>query len=392
MKTHSMRALVLSLPLLATPVLAQQAHVNLDWDPQRNTDGLKPFGAQAISPEVHDDRTVTFRVPAPEATQVALTGYALFAVLDAEDPLPMKKGEGGVWEVTVGPVPPDIYVYRVRIDGVDVADPNNTLAGSADQPPYSLLVVHGDRPAYYDAKPVPHGTVTRHVYHSQVTGGERELYVYTPPGYDLTKRYPVLYLMGGSGELASNWMIEGRANFIMDNLLAEGRAVPMLIVVPNNQLIHRSHPEHRELTFDLVEAELKQQVLPLIESAYSVRTDPGGRALAGLSMGGRHATVVGLRNLDLFGSLGILSAGVQNAETVLAGALADPKLNERIDYLLVGQGSLEERPGGRTEVLHELLEKNGVEHEYYVGGNAHDWATWRHLLYARLLPGLWREQ
>lgn len=391
MPTRSPLRIALVLPLLAAPALAQQAHVNLDWDPQRNTAGLKPFGAHAISPEVHGDRTVTFRVPAPEATQIALTGYALFAVLEAEDPLPMKKGEDGVWEVTIGPVPPDLYVYRVRVDGVDVADPNNTLAGYADQPPYSLLVVPGDGPAYYDARPVPHGTVTRHIYHSDVTRGERELYVYTPPGYATTRRYPVLYLMGGSGELASNWMVEGRANFIMDNLLAEDAAEPMLIVVPNNQLIHRSHPEHRELTFDLVAAELKRHVLPLVESRYSVVASPRGRALAGLSMGGRHATVVGLRNLDLFGSLGILSAGVQDAETVLAGPLADTKLNERIDDLFLGQGSLEARPGGRTEALHELFEKHGVEHEYYVGGNAHDWATWRHLLHAKLLPGLWRE-
>jgi enterochelin esterase-like enzyme len=384
--------LALTLTMLAGPVAAQQAHVNLDWDPQRNTEGLTPYGARVVSPVVHDDRTVTFRVPAPEATQVALAGRPLFAVLEAEDSLPMKKGEDGVWEVTIGPVPADIYIYKIRIDGVDVADPNNTVAGTADQPPYSLLVVHGDGPAYYDAKPVPHGTVTRHVYHSKVTRGERELYVYTPPGYDPMRRYPVLYLMGGSGELASNWMIEGRANFIMDNLLAEDGAVPMVIVVPNNQLIHRRHPEHRERTFDLVEAELKQHVLPLVESRYSVETSPRGRAIAGLSMGGRHTIVIGLRNLDLFGSLGVLSAGIQDAEERLAPLLSDPAINDRIDYLLVGQGALEARPDGRTEVLRGVFEKHGIEHEYYVGGNAHDWATWRHLLHEKLLPGLWRKR
>jgi enterochelin esterase family protein len=364
--------------------------VNLDWNPQANTEGLLPFGMKLISPDVADDRRVTFRVAAPEAREVALTGYALFAVLEAEAPLPMTKGEQGIWEVTVGPLPADIYVYRIRIDGVDVADPSNTLAGYADQAPYSLLVVHGDGPAYYDARPVPHGAVTRHVYHSEVTEGERELDVYTPPDYDPQRRYPVLYLMGGSGELASNWMNEGRAGFILDNLLAEGRAEPMLIVVPNNQLLHRGHPRHRELTFDLVGAELKRHVLPLVEARYSTIALPSGRALAGLSMGGRHAMRVGLGNLDLFGSVGILSAGDEEAETSLAAFLNDPAANDRVDYLFVGQGTLEAQPGNRTDALRLALERHGIEHEYYVGGNAHDWVTWRHLLHAKLLPGLWR--
>ena len=111
--------------------------------------------------------------------------------------------------------------------------------------------MHGDGPAYYDARNVPHGNVTRHVYHSEVTKGERELYVYTPPGYDRSKTYPVLYLVGGSGELPANWIYDGRANFIMDNLLAEGKAVPMVIAIPNNQVVHHHHPQHAQLVQDL---------------------------------------------------------------------------------------------------------------------------------------------
>ena len=303
------------------------------------------------------------------------------------------KGEDGLWSVTVGPVAQDIYVYRMMVDGVTVVDPNNSWSGAANQPPYSKLVVHGDAPAFYDPKPVPHGAVTRHFYHSDVTGGAREMYVYTPPGYDPSRSYPVLYLVGGSGEVAANWALDGRANFIMDNLLAEGSAEPMLIVMPNNQVIHRLRPDHVEVTFDLFERELKEHVIPFVEANYKVIASPRGRALSGLSMGGRHAMVIGFRNLDLFGSIGILSAGDEEAETTFADFLNDKSVNKKIDYLLVAQGTLEAgaNMGKRAVALHEALTKHGIAHEYYVGGTGgHDWSTWRHLLYYKLLPELWQ--
>lgn len=216
------------------------------------------------------------------------------------------------------------YVYKLIIDGVTVPDPNNTYSRFADQPPYSQLIVPGNGPAYYDARNVPHGAVTRHVYHSDVTNGEREMYVYTPPGYDRSKKYPVLYLVGGSGELASTWPLDGRANFIMDNLLAEGKALPMIIAMPINQMIHRSHPKHTELTFNLFEAELRKHIIPFVEKAYSVRADRNGRALSGLSMGGRHTQFVGFKCLDLFASFGVLSAGDIDTEKSSAAFLNDP--------------------------------------------------------------------
>jgi enterochelin esterase-like enzyme len=288
-----------------------------------------------------------------------------------------------------------MYAYHLVVDGVRMADPNNTVAAFTAMPPYSHLVVHGKGPAYYDARDVPHGTVTRHVYHSGVTNGPRELYVYTPPGYDRSRTYPVLYLVGGSGELPHNWVYDGRVNFIVDNLLAAGKAVPMVIAIPNNQVIHRNHPKHVELTFPLFEAELRRHVIPLVEQQYSVGRDPKGRALAGLSMGGRHTMFVGFRSLDLFGSFGVLSAGDVDSETSLAGFLNDPAVNSKVDYLFVGQGTAEAsgRMGERTVALRQALLKHGVEHEYYVGGHGgHDWATWRHLLYERFLPGLWRSK
>ena len=379
--------------LIPTVASAQQANVNLDYNPQKNTENLIPFSARLNSPEVRDDRTVTFRVRAPKAQDVALSGPVMTALVGQARSLPFTKGEGGVWSLTVGPIEPDMYIYHFVIDGVRVADPSNTVAGFTAMPPYSQLGVHGDGPAYYDARNVPHGNVTRHVYHSDVTKGEREMYVYTPPGYSLDKTYPVLYLVGGSGDLPHNWIYDGRANFMLDNLLAEGKAQPMIIAIPNNQVLHRSHPRHVELTFDLFEREMRQHVIPLVDSQYRTIKRPQGRALSGLSMGGRHTMFVGFRSLDLFGSFGVLSAGHVDSETVLSEFLNDPTVNEKVDYLLVGQGTHEAtgRMGTRCVRLHEALKKHGIEHEYYVGGRgAHDWATWRHLLYYRLLPKLWR--
>ncbi len=381
---------------LLSPVLAwaQQANVNLDFNPQKNTERLIPFSAPLNSPEVHDDRTVTFRLKAPAAKEVRLVGVAILSALGrTNQPAPFKKGNDGVWTLTVGPLRPDMYAYHLNVDGVQIADPNNSCAAFTAMPPYSQLVVHGDGPAYYDARNVPHGSVTRHIYHSEVTRGERELYVYTPPGYDRTKPYPVLYLVGGSGEMPSNWVYDGRANFIMDNLLAESRAVPMVIAIPNNQVVHRNNPRHTELTFKAFEAELRQHVIPLVEREYSVRRDPKGRALSGLSMGGRHTMFVGLNSLDLFASFGVLSAGDVDSEKSLATFLNDPDANQKINYLFVGQGTLEatDRMGERCVSLHKALDNHNITHEYYVGGyGGHDWATWRHLLYYRFLPNLWR--
>lgn len=377
-------------------VRAQQANVNLDYNPQKNTDGLIPFSAPLNSPEVHDDRTVTFRVKAPNAELVELHPGAIHTALDlGREPLPFAKGEEGIWILTIGPLPVDMYAYHIRIDGVQIADPGNTCAAFTAMPPYSQLIVHGDAPTWYDAQNVPHGNVIRHVYRSEVTKGERELYVYTPPGYDPKKNYPVLYLLGGSGELPSNWVYDGRVNFIMDNLLAEGKAEPMIIALPNNQIIHRNHPQHTELTFDLFEQELREQVIPLVDQRYSTIQSPKGRAISGLSMGGRHSMFIGFRSLDLFASFGILSAGDVTAETTLRSFLVDLKVNEKVDYLFVGQGTKEAQGffNQRVQGLVEALNKHDIRHEYYVGGNGgHDWSTWRHLLYYRFLPNLWRKR
>jgi len=392
MKTLPVVCLTAAIGLLGAPAAAQQANVNLDWNPHANTEGLLPFAAAVVSPEVHPDRTITFRVPAPEATTVLLEGGPMLLALgEGTEPVPFTAGDDGVWTLTVGPVDPNLYIYKVRIDGALGPDPNNTFTWAAAQPGYSTVVVPGDGPAYYDARNVPHGTVTRHAYHSGVTDGERELFVYAPPGYDSSEEYPVLYLLGGSGEIAEGWDYDGRASFIADNLLADGLMEPTIIVMPNNQMLHRRHPDHTALTFDLFERELMGEIIPLVESAYSGQADRHGRALAGLSMGGRHAQRVGFRQIDAFASFGILSAGLVPEEGETPEWVSDPDgFNDQVDYLFVGLGTYENQPTNRSVVFHEALDGHGIDHDYYIGGNgAHDWGTWRdHLHY--MLPKLWR--
>jgi len=367
---------------------AQQSHVNIQYDPQRNTENITPFSAQVISPEVFDDHTVTFRVKAPDAHDVRLTG-SMFVGQEARKQVPFTKGDDGIWTLTLGPLKPEIYLYYIIIDGVQNVDPNNTFTGHAAMPAFSMLFVHGDEPAWYDPKPdVPHGSITTHYYKSSVTGGLRDMMVYTPANYNPKKKYPVLYLMGGSGDLTETWVMHGRANWILDNIIAEGKAKEMIVVFPNDQMVTRNHPQHTELAFPLIEKELIQCVIPFVESHYSCIKDRHARALSGLSMGGRMSQYVGLRNLDVFGSVGLLSAAIDISETPV---LQEKDVNSKIDYLFVGGGTYETGFMARHERLHEELDKLGVKHEFYSGGGgAHDLVTWRHLLYFKFLPHLWQ--
>ena len=373
---------------LCLPINAQQSHVNIQYDPQRNTENITPFSAQVISPEVFDDPTVTFRVKAPDAHDVRLTG-SMYVGQEARKQVPFTKGEDGIWTLTIGPLKPEIYLYYIIIDGVQNVDPNNTFTGHAAMPAFSMLFVHGDEPACYDPKPdVPHGSITTHYYKSSVTGGLRDMMVYTPANYNPKKKYPVLYLMGGSGDLTETWVMHGRANWILDNLLAEGKMKEMIVCFPNDQMVTRNHPQHTELAFPLIEKELIQCVIPFVESHYSCIKDRHARALSGLSMGGRMSQYVGLRNLDVFGSVGLLSAAIDVSETPV---LQEKDVNSKIDYLFVGGGTYETGFMARHERLHEELDKLGVKHEFYSGGGgAHDLVTWRHLLYFKFLPHLWQ--
>ncbi|MBN1598689.1 MAG: hypothetical protein JW894_10370 [Bacteroidales bacterium] len=369
-------------------VYPQQSNVNLDWAPHKNIRNLVPYMASINSPEVDDNRMITFRVNAPDVKEVMLGGTIL-TQLRKENPVPFKKDSVGNWLLKVGPLPRDIYFYNFIIDGLKTIDPNNTYTGFANQPGFSIVVVHGGGPSFYDAKNVPHGNIIRHIYHSDVLNGEREMYVYTPPMYDEGKEYPVLYLLGGSGELASSWTFMGKINFIADNLIAENKAKPMIIVMPNNQVVHRRAEDHLEKNFDLLEKELRHHIIPIIESTYSVSTSRHNRAIAGLSMGGRQAQVTGFNCIDLFASFGLLSSAAPlNSNPIF---FKDPEINSKIDFLFLGAGAFETDETSRHKLLHDQLTELNIKHEYYIGGNGgHDFITWRHLMYYHFLPALWK--
>jgi len=395
MKNH-ISLLLLLFTMLLLPLSAQQERVNVDWAPFRNTLNRAAFGARVISPEVSDDHTVIFRLYAPEAKKVSVSGEMFRSPMTIRS-LDMVKDAEGIWSVKAGPFKPDLYRYTLNVDGMSITDPSNTYVSQANMPLSSLLYVHGPGPSYYDAKTdVAHGSVTTHYYYSEVTKGIRNLFVYTPPDYDPKKKFPVLYLMGGSGEVGETWWLSFNVNFIMDNLLAEKKAVPMLIVLVNNQMVHRSTPNHTAVSFPLLEEEYQKCIIPFVEENYNVIKNKHGRAISGLSMGGRHTQYVGLRNPDLFGSLGILSAALADSDIKALNItdnkvlLKDKSVNNQIDYLFMGAGPDETNANARHQLLHEQCEKYGIKHEYVIRGAAHDFITWRELLYYNFLPGLWR--
>jgi enterochelin esterase-like enzyme len=337
-----------------------------------------------LYPQVNSEGRVRVSISAPEANLVQLDiGGVKYD---------LTKDEKGVWTGESALQDEGFHYYQLNIDGASVPDPGTKYFYGAGRWGSGIEIPAVDQD-FYAIKDVSHGSVSERIYFSEITSAWRRCFVYTPPGYDPDISYPVLYLLGGSGELPSNWIYDGRVNLIMDNLLAEDKAEPMLIVIPNNQVIHRNHPKHVELTFDIFEEELRKHVIPLVESNYTVQMNLKGRALSGLSKGGRHTMFIGFRSLDLFASFGVLSAGDVNAETSVSNFLNDPEVNNKLEYLFAGQETMEAEGfmGKRCIALHEALTNHNIKHEYYVGGHGgHDWATWRHLLYYSFLPNLWR--
>ena len=358
-------------------------------------------GERIVSPEVHADRTVTFRVKAPGAESVVLSSTPVMNALGSADHglAFQDKDVDGVWSLTLGPLLPDIYDYAFQIDGVAFADNNNHAVQTGLTPPRSLLIVPpDDGPNYHEARDVPHGTLHHHYYTSQTLGDVRDVFVYTPPGYDANPgaAYPVLYLLHGGGDDASGWSAMGRAHWMMDNLLAEGKAEPMIIVMPLGQAVPRtaSWDEIREKNTPLFEQDLFTDVMPLVESAYRIQADREHRAMAGLSMGGGQTDHIGLAHLETFSYIGILSAGLGDFETRHANLLADPAAaNARLNLLFLGTGTLDAFASEGTRKLHTLLTEKGIDHIYWtLDGLDHTWVVWRAALYYEFLPLLWRKR
>ena len=333
------------------------------------------------TPEVHSDNSVTFRFLAPNAQEVKLAR-------EGAEPLAMQKDDKGVWTVNTAPLPPDYYGYSIVVDGVRSLDPYNHGLVPNLLSPGNFVHVPGPPSLPWELNDVPHGEVHRHFYRSEAANDQRDFYVYTPPGYDPSakKTYPVLYLLHGYSDDASGWTAVGRANVILDNLIAQGKAKPMIVVMPlgygTMEVIRvgwggiSNHPEVREESFQKFREALLTEVMPKVESEYRVTTDRNSRAIAGLSMGGSESLRTGLNGLDKFAWIGAFSAGgmPDDFDKVFPGLGA--KANEQIRLLWIACGT-EDRLITPNRNLREWLKTKGVQHVDIETPGMHTWMVWR---------------
>ncbi len=342
-----------------------------------------------VSPEVRADRTVTFRLRAPKAQDVKLSAGELKALLGGGSKA-MEKDEKGVWSLTIGPVEPGIYDYAFEVDGLRIADPTGDHVFGNRRGARGYLDVPG--PSRLDGwRDVPHGAVTAHWY-----GAGRRVHVYTPPGYtkDKDAAYPVLYLLHGSGDNDSHWTQLGQANVIADNLIAEGKAVPMLIVMTDGHVplkaVDGEDPQaRRERASGAYERDLLDLVLPLVESTYRVKTDRMSRAIIGLSMGGGQSLGVGLRNIDKFAWVGGMSSATRGWDKGVPGMKADAAaVNEKLKLLWIQIGK-EDFLLKDNQSFIAWLKESGIQHHYLETEGAHAWGVWRRYL-GEFLPLLFK--
>ncbi|MGO9259519.1 MAG: alpha/beta hydrolase-fold protein [Bryobacteraceae bacterium] len=332
--------------------------------------------------EVHPDRTVLIRLRAPDATSVKLNGDFLQGAKD------LTKGDDGTWTVTVGPLAPAVYNYTFSVDGVRDIDPSNPMVKLGDRSSESMFEVPGDKPAAYDIQNVPHGTVHINWYNSATVGGLRSIYVYTPPGYEEGKsKLPVLYLLHGSGDTEAGWVDVGRANLILDNLIAAGSAKPMMVVMPYGRplpdvMLVPSAGRGPANANDQFGNDLLHDVIPYVEKLYRASAKPDDRAIAGLSMGGGQALQIGTAHLDTFHYIGAFSAGGGrgNPEDVYKDFFADPAAaNKKLKLFYIACGKADALFVG-SQALSDALDKRQIKHTFAPSEEGHVWRNWRNYL------------
>jgi enterochelin esterase-like enzyme len=357
----------------------------------------------APTPDVHGDGSITFTLHAPDANTLAVAGGDGLG----SGPFPMTKGADGTWSVTTPPAVPGFHYYWFVLNGVAVNDPSShTYFGYGKET--SAVEVPEAGADFYDLKNVPHGEVRAKWYLSKTTGEWRRAFVYTPPGYDQNPktRYPVLILQHGSGEDETGWTRQGNAQFILDNLIAAGKARPMIVVMDRGYAVRAGASsaggpngwfQNVHTAFGTFEDVIVRDLVPMIDASYRTIPDREHRAMAGLSMGGMQTLFIGLQHLELFAYIGSFSGPiVQNldasdltairnqapfdAKTAYGGAFADPAVfNKRVKLFWLGVGTQESDPfkagiGGAVEALRG----SGVRLEYFQSsGTAHEWQTWR---------------
>jgi enterochelin esterase-like enzyme len=334
-----------------------------------------------ISPEVHPDNRVTFRLIAPNAKIVVLT------LEGAANPFPMQKDDQGVWSVTTEPLTPDFYGYSLVADGVALIDPMNQLMKPNLLDTQSQVHVPGPPSLPWEVNDVPHGVLHHHLFKSGIVGDEQDFYVYTPPGYDRRGKqtYPVLYLLHGYSDDASGWISVGRANVILDNLIAQGKAKPMIVVMPLGYGAPKmlaygwkafEHHDVRDRNYAKFREVLLTEVIPQVEAAYPVIKDRNSRAIAGLSMGGAESLLTGLNSLNQFAWIGGFSSAPLGGDfdTVLLGL--DAKANQQLRLLWIACGTDDGLIDANRELRAWLVSK-GIRHVDIETPGAHTWMVWR---------------
>ena len=342
--------------------------------------------APVVSPEVHSDGRVTFRFRAPNAKEVSLS------LEGAGKDAAMQKDEQGVWSTTTEPLAPDFYGYAFVADGVHLIDPSTPLMKPNLLNTSSQVHVPGPASLPWEVGDVPHGELHHHFYKSGVVGDQRDFYVYTPPGYDprAKQTYPALYLLHGFSDDASGWTAVGRAHVILENLIAQGKAKPMLVVMPLGygapEILTLGfggfrNTELRDRNFSKFQEALLGEVIPRVESAYLVNKDRNSRAIAGLSMGGSESLLTGLNSVSQFAWIGAFSSGglPEDFEKDFAGL--DRKANQQLRLLWIACGT-DDRLIELNRKLRAWLESKGIRKVDVETPGAHTWMVWRRNLAA----------
>ena len=348
-----------------------------------------------VSPDVQTDNSVIFRLRAPEAMSVKLGG----TMNEGYAQLDMTKNDEGIFEIKIGPLEPDMYVYTYNVDGVKTLDPSNNVVVRDGSNIESRLMIPGELTDLFDSKDVAHGNVTSVWYPSPVFGIARRMIVYTPPGYEeSSKSYPVLYLLHGGGSDEEAWTSRGRANYILDNLIAQRKAEPMIVVMPNGSIGHPAAPNERSYSADTqttsamdfnsmnsgkYEESLANDIIPFIEKNYKVIKDADHRALAGLSMGGLHVTNSFMANPDMFAYINVMSSGwfisdkemYENGDKKLAEIA--PTFTKTVKYLRFTQGGPEDIAYKNGLEMLKVFDKNNIKYEFSEMPGGHSWNVWR---------------
>jgi enterochelin esterase family protein len=347
-----------------------------------------------VSPEVQSDGRVTFRFAGPNAlkVEVEIEGHGT--------PTPMQKDDHGIWSVTVDPLQPDIYGYSFLADGVALIDPSNPLLKPNLLATQSAVHVPGPSTLPWEVNQVKHGVIHHEFYYSKLANDHRDFYVYTPPDYfsDTKTKYPVLYLLHGFSDDASGWTAVGRANVIVDNLIAQGKAKPMIVVMPlgygdydvirrgwgswsDKDLAHRNLSKFTDI--------LISEVMPQAERSYRIKKDRDSHAIAGLSMGGAESLLTGLNHLDQFAWVGAFSSGGIDLQTFGEEfPNVDANANKKLKLLWVACGT-DDRLIKVNRDFKSWLKDKGVQFTDIETPGVHDWLVWRRNL-AAFAPLLFR--